>query len=507
MNRPHHHAQPAPKHQPREVKRAAPRKVVYLSTPHTIVVVSRLCSPPGRQLRQTARARSLELLPTTRTPWHLLSPHSPHEPNERPSQATEKRESAHAQACSVARNESLWIDPHTRLPCRHSNGVVVALCSSSLCVRVVVVAARVSSPLGRFRGSLVNQEARLPLEYTGFWPVSCSSTRAARVSLSPDSPTQQLITSLSTLMSRITLLLLSPACNAYAHKERERERQRRGQQRAHRESYRARASSSAPHHLVCFELLESEVELLLARLGRAPARSPSTRTNQSVSRWSRTSRMKVARSSSRFAFVNAANGHFCVRGFSKRSASYKSAGKLAKQECSTLFSAASHLQFEGSGPSFIELARRDARDIIRTLSRLPVESVTWCTARKWPRARRERHERGSRSTVNRSFRRPVGSTGTAREQQRPSSRMRGQQRNAPLAQTRLSGVGSVARVQQGGNGLLNDGAVHMRVEVECTSGAKARCRWWSRAGECLLEWMRLCHDNSRTDTVTVVCLR
>jgi hypothetical protein len=39
----------------------------------------------------------------------------------------------------------------------------------------------------------------LALEYTGFLSVSCSKTLAALVSLSPDSPTQQLIISLSIL--------------------------------------------------------------------------------------------------------------------------------------------------------------------------------------------------------------------------------------------------------------------------------------------------------------------
>lgn len=33
---------------------------------------------------------------------------------------------------------------------------------------------------------------KIPLEKTGCWPVSCSSTFDARVSLSPDSPTQML---------------------------------------------------------------------------------------------------------------------------------------------------------------------------------------------------------------------------------------------------------------------------------------------------------------------------
>ena len=49
----------------------------------------------------------------------------------------------------------------------------------------------------------------LPLEKTGVWPVSCSSTLAALVSLSPDSPTQMLTHSLVMPSWRITFLLLS----------------------------------------------------------------------------------------------------------------------------------------------------------------------------------------------------------------------------------------------------------------------------------------------------------
>jgi hypothetical protein len=43
------------------------------------------------------------------------------------------------------------------------------------------------------------------LEYTGVWPDNCSSTFAARVNLSPDSPTEMLRTSFWILMSRMGL--------------------------------------------------------------------------------------------------------------------------------------------------------------------------------------------------------------------------------------------------------------------------------------------------------------
>lgn len=63
---------------------------------------------------------------------------------------------------------------------------------------------------------------KIPLEKTGCWPVSCSSTFDARVSLSPDSPTQMLRQSFWILSSRITFcffsffLLLSLSYNSVA---------------------------------------------------------------------------------------------------------------------------------------------------------------------------------------------------------------------------------------------------------------------------------------------------
>lgn len=63
---------------------------------------------------------------------------------------------------------------------------------------------------------------KIPLEKTGCWPVSCSSTFDARVSLSPDSPTQMLRQSFWILSSRITFcffsffLLLSLSYNSIA---------------------------------------------------------------------------------------------------------------------------------------------------------------------------------------------------------------------------------------------------------------------------------------------------
>ncbi len=57
----------------------------------------------------------------------------------------------------------------------------------------------------RERESDGNSE-HVPLEVTGCWPVSCSSTLEARVSLSPDSPTQMLRQSLSMHRSRILLV-------------------------------------------------------------------------------------------------------------------------------------------------------------------------------------------------------------------------------------------------------------------------------------------------------------
>ena len=52
----------------------------------------------------------------------------------------------------------------------------------------------------------------LALEYTGFLSVNCSKTLAALVSLSPDSPTQQLIMSLSIFSCFITLVSAMAAC-------------------------------------------------------------------------------------------------------------------------------------------------------------------------------------------------------------------------------------------------------------------------------------------------------
>lgn len=63
---------------------------------------------------------------------------------------------------------------------------------------------------------------KIPLEKTGCWPVSCSSTFDARVSLSPDSPTQMLRQSFWILSSLITFcffsffLLLSLSYNSIA---------------------------------------------------------------------------------------------------------------------------------------------------------------------------------------------------------------------------------------------------------------------------------------------------
>jgi hypothetical protein len=50
---------------------------------------------------------------------------------------------------------------------------------------------------------------QLPFEKTGVWPVNCSNTFAALVSLSPDSPTQILTHNLVILNVLITFLLLS----------------------------------------------------------------------------------------------------------------------------------------------------------------------------------------------------------------------------------------------------------------------------------------------------------
>lgn len=52
--------------------------------------------------------------------------------------------------------------------------------------------------------------SRLPLEKTGVWPVSCSSTLAARVSLSPLSPTQMFRHSLRMRNSLMGFSFFSP---------------------------------------------------------------------------------------------------------------------------------------------------------------------------------------------------------------------------------------------------------------------------------------------------------
>jgi hypothetical protein len=53
------------------------------------------------------------------------------------------------------------------------------------------------------------------LQYTGFLSVSCSKTLAARVSLSPASPTLQLMINLSTLSSLIGFFLSSAIFDFY----------------------------------------------------------------------------------------------------------------------------------------------------------------------------------------------------------------------------------------------------------------------------------------------------
>ncbi len=55
----------------------------------------------------------------------------------------------------------------------------------------------------------VFQDFDLPFEKTGVWPVSCSSTLAARVNLSPDSPTQILRHSFIIRRSLIVLFFFS----------------------------------------------------------------------------------------------------------------------------------------------------------------------------------------------------------------------------------------------------------------------------------------------------------
>lgn len=161
------------------------------------------------------------------------------------------------------------------------------------------VVARVNSPLRHFSLRFCAQyeiEKSLPLEYTGFWPVSCSNTRAARVNLSPDSPTQQLITNLSTLMSRITLLFLSAwmfdrhTCK-HVSTVVSLGRGRRAPSQSGEDgcshavlcrnpAAKTRESERAEHthHLVYLELLESEFAAIAATCKAVELRTPTNRS-------------------------------------------------------------------------------------------------------------------------------------------------------------------------------------------------------------------------------------